>query len=206
MANNTREMILEKALEMFSERGYAGTNLRELAMEVGITKGALYKHFKSKEDIWNSTMEIYDKYYYQKAGDRNRSVPVPKTLEEFKIQSLRMLEMTISDPIIIKGRKLLTIEQFRDEKTASDATNRFFMMNINRFEALLAAMMETGLIKKMDAKMMSFAYSTPIMALIQVSDREPDKREYAIKTAEEYIDFFIAEFGLKRGNALKVKE
>ena len=77
MANRTREVILEKALDMFSERGYERTNLRELSEQVGITKSALYKHFDSKDDIWNSTMEYYDKYYFQKAGDRNRSVPVP---------------------------------------------------------------------------------------------------------------------------------
>ena len=40
MAGNTKEIILEKALDMFSAKGYAGTNLRELAAEVGITKTA----------------------------------------------------------------------------------------------------------------------------------------------------------------------
>ena len=116
MANSTREVILEKALDMFSERGYERTNLRELSEQVGITKSALYKHFDSKEDIWNSTMEYYDNYYYKRAENRNESIPIPMTLDEFKTQSIQMIEMTINDPVIIKGRKLLTIEQFRNEK------------------------------------------------------------------------------------------
>ena len=199
MLNSTREVILEKALDMFSERGYERTNLRELSEQVGITKSALYKHFDSKEDIWNATMEYYDKYYFQKAGDRNRSVPVPKTLEEFKTQSFRMVEVTISDPMIIKGRKLLTIEQFRNEKTAIDATNRLFLMSLNRNKAFLTTVMEAGLLKKTDIDMLSLAYTTPISALIQICDRQPDKKDYVLEEAGKYIDYFISLFGNKEG-------
>lgn len=194
MAGNTKEIILEKALDMFSAKGYAGTNLRELAAEVGITKAALYKHFKSKEDIWNSTMEYYDNHYFQRGGN-SKYISVPETLDEFKTLSLQMIEMTINDPMIIKGRKLLTIEQYRNEKTAADATDRFFTMNLNRFKALLAGMIKSGLIKNTDIDMLALAYSAPVAALIQVCDREPGKKEYAMKTAEEYIDYFISVFG-----------
>ena len=148
MANSTREVILEKALDMFSERGYERTNLRELSEQVGITKSALYKHFDSKEDIWNSTMEYYDNYYNKRAANRNESMTIPKTIEEFKTRSIQMVEMTINDPLIIKGRKLQTIEQFRNEKTAVDATNHLFFISLNRNRAILAAVMETGLLKK----------------------------------------------------------
>ena len=88
MANSTREVILEKALDMFSERGYERTNLRELSEQVGITKSALYKHFVGKEDIWYSTMEYYDNYYLKRAVNRNESMPIPKTIEEFKARSI----------------------------------------------------------------------------------------------------------------------
>lgn len=45
MAKTTKERILDAALEMFAENGYAGTNMRDLAQSVGLTKSALYKHF-----------------------------------------------------------------------------------------------------------------------------------------------------------------
>ena len=194
MANSTREVILEKALDMFSERGYERTNLRELSEQVGITKSALYKHFDSKEDIWNSTMEYYDNYYSKRAVNRNESMLIPKTIEEFKSRSIQMFEMTINDPVIIKGRKLLTIEQFRNEKTAVDATNRLFLMSLNRNKAFLTTVMEAGLLKKTDIDMLSLAYTTPISALIQICDRQPDKKEYVLETAIKYIDYFIALF------------
>ncbi|WP_216896757.1 TetR/AcrR family transcriptional regulator [Nocardia alni] len=48
---DTRERILAVALRMFSTRGYTATSLQELADELGVTKAALYFHFKNKEDI-----------------------------------------------------------------------------------------------------------------------------------------------------------
>jgi AcrR family transcriptional regulator len=50
-AGGTRERILDVALELFVEQGYATTSLREVAERLGVTKAALYYHFQSKEDI-----------------------------------------------------------------------------------------------------------------------------------------------------------
>ena len=56
---NTREQIRTVALEMFAERGYDGTSLREIAERLGVTKAAVYYHFKTKEDILASLLEDF---------------------------------------------------------------------------------------------------------------------------------------------------
>jgi AcrR family transcriptional regulator len=56
---NTREQIRTVALEMFAERGYDGTSLREIAEQLGVTKAAVYYHFKTKEDILVSLLEDF---------------------------------------------------------------------------------------------------------------------------------------------------
>jgi AcrR family transcriptional regulator len=50
-APETRERILDIALELFSEQGYDKTSLRDIAERLGTTKAALYYHFERKEDI-----------------------------------------------------------------------------------------------------------------------------------------------------------
>ena len=50
---NTKELILEEALKQFSEKGFAGTSMSDIAKPLGITKAALYKHFKSKQQIFD---------------------------------------------------------------------------------------------------------------------------------------------------------
>jgi AcrR family transcriptional regulator len=56
---DTRARIQQVAVELFTEHGYEGTSLREIAERLGVTKAALYYHFKSKEDIVASLVEDY---------------------------------------------------------------------------------------------------------------------------------------------------
>jgi AcrR family transcriptional regulator len=56
---DTRVRIQQVALELFAEQGYERTSLREIAERLGVTKAALYYHFKSKEDIVRSFTEDY---------------------------------------------------------------------------------------------------------------------------------------------------
>ena len=55
--NDTRDRILEVALDLFIEQGYDKTSLREIAERVGVTKAALYYHFASKEEIFRTLIE-----------------------------------------------------------------------------------------------------------------------------------------------------
>ncbi len=57
--NDTRARIQQVAVELFTEHGYEGTSLREIAERLDVTKAALYYHFKSKEDIVTSLVEDY---------------------------------------------------------------------------------------------------------------------------------------------------
>ena len=50
---STKELILEEALKQFSEKGFVGTSMSDIAKPLGITKAALYKHFKSKQQIFD---------------------------------------------------------------------------------------------------------------------------------------------------------
>lgn len=56
---DTREQIQSVALELFAERGYDGTSLREISERLGITKAALYYHFRTKEEILASLIEDF---------------------------------------------------------------------------------------------------------------------------------------------------
>ncbi len=56
---STRERIQQTAIALFSEHGYEHTSLREIAEQLGVTKAALYYHFKTKEDIAASFFDSY---------------------------------------------------------------------------------------------------------------------------------------------------
>ena len=54
---NTKERILEEALKLFAQSGYMGTSMNDIADRLGVTKAALYKHYKSKQEILDSIVE-----------------------------------------------------------------------------------------------------------------------------------------------------
>ncbi|HEU5308208.1 MAG TPA: helix-turn-helix domain-containing protein [Acidimicrobiia bacterium] len=60
MSGDTRERILTVANELFTEQGYEGTSLREIADRLDITKAALYYHFRSKDEILQTLLEPFD--------------------------------------------------------------------------------------------------------------------------------------------------
>ena len=76
MANDTKERILVAALEMFSQNGYAGTNIRELSASLGLVKSGVYKHFESKEAIWNALLDQMITYYADHFGSAEHLPPV----------------------------------------------------------------------------------------------------------------------------------
>ncbi len=65
---DTRARIQQVAVELFTEHGYDGTSLREIAERLGVTKAALYYHFKSKEDIIQSLVEDYQEQMNELIG------------------------------------------------------------------------------------------------------------------------------------------
>lgn len=55
----TREQLLKKALAVFSKKGYAATTLQDIASEAGVTRGAIYWHFGSKAELYNTLIREY---------------------------------------------------------------------------------------------------------------------------------------------------
>ena len=197
MANDTKERILAAALEMFSKNGYAGTNIRELSASLGLVKSGVYKHYESKEAIWNALLDQMIAYYGEHFGSSEHLPPVPDSLEALTRLTMQMVNITVHDEKIIMTRKVLTLEQYRDVRARELATKHFLTGLTNIFTHVFTGMMDNGLLRKDDPKMLAFAYTSPISALIHLCDREPEKTEDAIRKIEAFSRHFIATYGVK---------
>jgi len=197
MAKDTKERILAAALEMFSQNGYDGTNIRELSESLGLVKSAMYRHFESKEAIWNALLDEMIAYYGEHFGSAEHLPPVPDSLEELVDMTMGMVNFTIHDERIIMTRKVLTLEQYRDARARELATKHFLTGLTDMFTHVFTGMMEKGLLRMDDPKMLAFAYTAPISALIHLCDREPEKTEDATAQIEAFSRHFIATYGVK---------
>ena len=195
MAKDTKERILDEALRQFSQKGYDGTNIRELTASLGLVKSSMYKHYKSKEEIWNSLLDRMIVYYNERFGSAENLPPVPDTLDELTAMTMRMVDITVHDERIVMTRKLLSIEQYRDERARQLATKHFLTGLTAMFTYFFDGMMKKALLRNDDPKMLAFAYTAPISALIHLCDREPEKTEEAIRQAEAFSRHFIRVYG-----------
>ncbi|MBQ9252901.1 MAG: TetR/AcrR family transcriptional regulator [Clostridia bacterium] len=196
MAKDTKERILSAALELFSRKGYEGTNILEITASVGIVKSGIYKHFQSKEEIWDALLNQMIAYYDEHFGSAEHLPPVPDSLDGLVAMTMRMADFTIHDEKVMMTRKLLTIEQFHDERAKKLATKHFLTGLTEMFTHVISGMMTQRLLKQDDPAMLAFAYTAPISALIHLCDREPEKTEDAIRQIEAFSQHFVRIYGL----------
>ena len=121
---NRKEEILIVALHLFAREGYEAVSVSQIAGELDMTKGALYRHYKSKRDIFDSIVKRMEQQDSEQA--RENEVPeesIEKTPEEYQNISFddfveyskSMFEYWTEDDFASSFRKMLTIEQFRSE-------------------------------------------------------------------------------------------
>ena len=122
---NRKEEILIVALHLFARDGYEAVSVSQIAGELDITKGALYRHYKSKRDIFDCIVQRMEQQDSEQA--RQNEVPeesienVPEeyqnvSVEDFVGYSKSMFEYWTEEDFASSFRKMLTIEQFRSEQ------------------------------------------------------------------------------------------
>ena len=127
---DTRARIQQVALELFAEQGYERTSLREIAERLGVTKAALYYHFKSKEDIVLSFTEDYFCRLDALIAWGREQPPGPRTAKE-------LLDRYIT--IVFEGGEVF---RFLERNQATIHGTEHGKHRFTQFRPRLAALME----------------------------------------------------------------
>ena len=122
---NRKEEILNVALHLFARDGYEAVSVSQIAGALGMTKGALYRHYKSKKDIFDSIVKRMEQGDSDQAADydmpEDDKADMPEkyeavSLSDFVEYSKSMFEYWTEDDFASSFRKILTIEQFRNDE------------------------------------------------------------------------------------------
>ncbi len=196
---NTKETFLLKSLELFAERGYEAVSVADIAKEVGCSAPALYKHFKSKQDLFDSLLKMSEDGYARRMQALNddfalhpekREEIVNISEEEQVAQLQNLVRHTVHDKLPLLFRRLMTIEQFRNQKLARDYNERYVNFQYRQYEALFKMMMEAGKLKKADPHTLAVNYISAAIVMIGYIDREPEKEEEAMKVIADHVKEF----------------
>ena len=195
MAGDTKERIMETALELFAEKGYLGTSMNDIAKQLGFTKAALYKHYTSKQDILDRIVERMNEMDYERAKQFEmpegnlaeivaayQKTPIEKVRAYSKAQFLHWTEEEFSS----RFRKMLTLEQYRDPEMAQLYQKYLATGPVDYMAAIFR-----GLTDSEEAEQhLALEFYGPMFLLYSVSDSGAEQ-EQVLSLLDAHIDRFI---------------
>lgn len=201
---DTKENILHTALRLFARDGYEAASVSDMAQELGMTKGALYKHYKNKQDILDSIVQRI----YQLDVDNAKRYEVPEEIYEqapsaydhmdiYKLKGFieAQYRFWTEDEFSSNFRKMLTLEQYRNPELMDLYQKCLVSGPVSYIEDLFREMMEQkeGAWSKCSPKQLALEFYAPFYLLVSFSDITSHKDE-AAKLLSAHIERFIDQY------------
>lgn len=193
---NTKKRILDVALTLFSEKGYANVFVADIAKAVGIKAPSLYKHYKSKQDIFNTILDEMKNRYDMQASMLNMNgnsaaadAEIFAGVSEDNLVKMGMglFMYFLHDDYVRKFRKMLTVEQFNNPKLAELFTKQYADDPLSYQSAMFSVLSGSGVLKKENPNVMALQFYAPIFMLLTLCDREPHRETELTALLEQHI-------------------
>lgn len=196
MAGDTKERILEAALALFAQNGYLGSSMSDIANQLGITKGALYKHYAGKQEILNSIVERMNRMDYERAAAYEMPEDAPDgfaeaylhtPMDKIRAYSIAQFDHWTREPFSANFRKMLTLEQYRDAELAGLYQSYLAAGPTEYMAAIFRKLTDSD----EEAMQLALAFYGPMFLLYSVYDGAEDK-DAVRALLRGHIDRFIA--------------
>jgi AcrR family transcriptional regulator len=146
---DSRDQILAHAQRLFMEQGFRGISMRQIAEQVGLTKAALYYHFRDKEELF---VAIVERYLHRIAELMDRAAAQGDTCRE---QLTAIVHAILTQPV--EERAILRLASQELSNISPDARGRFLLLYHEKFIGRLAALLEAGMVsgelRRLDARL-----------------------------------------------------
>lgn len=197
---STRERILDEALRLFARDGYEAVPVSAIAGALGITKGALYRHYPGKRAIFEAIIERMVRLDHEAAGACGVPQEQSTAAEEASPDALRRFTLSqyrfwTQDDFAVRVRRMLCLEQFRSEEMNALYQSMLIGGPVAYVQALLEGMMRAGRLREGDAHALAVAYYAPMLLMILMSDDQTAAPEPAA-LLERHIDRFMEEHAI----------
>lgn len=195
----TKEKILNEALNLFSIKGYSAVSVQDMASSVGIKAPSLYKHYKSKQDIFDAILVEMKKSYDQQVTllqmdgkDATNDIDVFYNISEDLLIKMgkELFLYFLHDDYVCKFRKMLTIEQFRNPELSLLYSSIYFDDPLRYQSHLFMMIDKKGHIKKVNTKIMALQFYAPLYTLLTLCDRQPEREDEVLEMVEQHIKQF----------------
>ena len=195
----TRAEILETAFDLFAVNGYEATSISQIADAVGIRKASLYSHFGSKQEILDDVVKTVLDGYAENSSFSNADWDDPGFTKDKEGMSAedaakliqQQVRYVLHDPDISRGRKLLTIEQYRNKELAVLQTKMNYEDVLSYFEGMIRVLICCKTLKGKDVTVMAAQLSSPVTVWINLCDREPEREKEVMELLHKHVLAFF---------------
>lgn len=193
--SETKEKILQTSLYLFALEGYEAVSVSRIAEEIDITKGAVYKHYKSKRDIFNSIINRMKDL--EKIKIPEISLPKKENFESLNEYYIRIYDIILNNTLIFFNfwtkepfardfRRMIMLEQFRNPEM-NDLYQKYLVEGqYKKFEKIFDSLF----IK--NAKQIAYKYYSQVYFLIGLTDATE-----SLDCSENILKENLKEFGEK---------
>ncbi len=197
---DTKQKIIDKALELFSERGYDSVSVGDIADAVGIKAPSLYNHFSGKQAIFDAIVRSTAAKYEADTGkidihvqNASQDISVFENItEDALFEKLRQIfEYSLHNETISRFRRMMTIEQFRSPELAALYSERYVERLISYHLGIFRALIAAGKIRNEDPEALAMMYVSPVMTLIGVCDRQPERESECLERLRRHVRLFF---------------
>ena len=196
---STKDIIINRSLQLFSKKGYNGVSVKEIAAAVGIKDSSIYKHFKSKREIFDTIltqmsaeMEAMTAELHiadARKGDVTQHY-ASLTIYDIILALKQLLLLYLTNSAAVAFRRMLTIEQYNDSEVAGIYKKIFFEDNIAYYTAVFKQLSDSGYFKKKNPSMMAVSFYAPIFYIITRFDGDNEHLREALDMLEDHVKEF----------------
>ena len=156
---NTKEKIFDVSIDLFSQYGYDGVSIRQIAKEVGIKESSIYNHYQSKESILESILTYYiNEMIKEEAPVMQSRENLDMDFDEFYEEGRDRFISKLSEEKMMKITRIFLVESYHNEKIKNFVKEAIIGYAIKGWEELFDLMKEKKFIKK-DADIKQLAES-----------------------------------------------
>ncbi len=180
----TKEKIFEAAINLFAQKGFDATPMREIAEAVGIKKASMYSHYKSKDEILEKIVE-YPMARIEIVGPQNvetEELIVSMGLEKFMTLSSNVATEWMNDHFMEKIWRIVCIELYHNEEIKK-FYSKFTVTALSFWKSNFEIMVKHKLIKPFDPEVLA--------------------HEYLSFYGNAYMDYFIFRYGETSGSFMQ---
>ena len=200
---NTKQEILNAALDLFSVQGFEATSISQIANAVGIRKASLYSHFENKQAILVAIVkEVLERYAEHSIfalanwDDPDFTKDKQDMTPDAAVQMIQgQLRYILHDPAISRARKMLMIEQFQNPELAKLQTKQNYTDVLRYFTGLVGFLIRQGALTEDNPEIMAAQFCLPISVWINLCDREPEREQEVMGLVERHIRQFFRIYG-----------